>query len=73
MLKNDAIAHTGILNRIGNKWNRLHGRMVTVFLRLIKLPYGSLLSVGVPLMLAFLFPTVKAWLMLPLIWTPTKH
>ena len=41
--------------------------MVTVFLRLIKLPNGGLLASGVPLVLAFLFPTVETRLVLPLV------
>lgn len=72
-VKNHAVCHRTVLNGIGQKRNRLHGGMVAVFLGLVELPNGGLFAPGVPLVLAFLFPTVKARLVLPLIWGATQH
>ena len=47
--------------------------MVAVLLWLVKLPDGGLLSSGVPLVLAFLLPAVKARLVLPLIRRAPQH
>ena len=42
-VKHQRVCHAGVHDRICQKWDRLHGRMVTVFLRLIKFPDGGFL------------------------------
>ena len=66
-VKHDGIRHRAVLNGVRQKRNRLHGGMVTVFLGLVELPDGGLFAAGVPLVLAFLLPTVKARFVLPLV------
>ena len=47
---------------------------MTAILRwLFKFPDGCLLSIGVPVVLAFLLPTKEHRFMLPLVWGPTKN
>ena len=47
--------------------------MVAVFLGLVELPDGGLLSSRVPLVLAFLLPAVEARLVLPLVRGASQH
>ena len=47
--------------------------MVAVFLGLVELPDGGLFATGVPLVLAFLLPAVKARLVLPLVGGASQH
>ncbi len=47
--------------------------MTLAFLRAVKLPYGGLLPVGIPVVLPALLPSEQARLMLPLVGTPPKN
>lgn len=66
-VKYHTVCHRAVLNRIGQQRDGLHGGMVAVFLGFVELPDGGLFPPGVPLVLAFLLPTVKARFMLPLV------
>lgn len=63
-VKHQRVCHAGVHDRICQKWDRLHGRMVTVFLRLIKFPDGGFLAACVPLMLTGFLPAEQHRLML---------
>lgn len=66
-VKHHGVCHRAVLDGIRQKRNGLHGGMVAVLLGLVKLPDGGLFAPGVPLVLAFLLPSVKTRLVLPLI------
>ena len=71
-VEHDAVRHAGVENRIGQHGDRLHGRVVGVFLRFVEFPDGGLLPVGVPFMFAGFLPAEQDRLMLPLIRRATE-
>ena len=63
-VQNHSVAHGGVHDRICQKRNRLHGRVIAVLLGLVKLPYGGFLTARVPLVLAVFLPAIEHRLML---------
>ena len=72
-VKHHAVAHRRIHDGIRQNRDRLHGRMVTIFLGLIEFPDGSFLPAGVPLVLTVFLPTVQTGFVLPLVRRAPQH
>ena len=63
-VQHHSIAHGGVHDRVRQKCNRLHGRVIAVLLGLVKLPDGGFLAARVPLVLAVFLPAIEHRLML---------
>ena len=63
----------GVADRITEQIEGLAGRVVRIALRLVEIPDGRLLAVGIPVMLAILHKAIQYRFVLPLIIRASQH